>query len=244
MFLCVLTDVHPEASRMTVAVGSMKVVVPAKTILSELPAKQGSTSVTLRYVSNTGNLQIMTSAALEDDIKKTLVKLEKDYADWQRAPADAKPVVEVISPAVFYFHTSTLGLGIKEPMSEDENIDIGKQRTRIPTSESYVAAMNAIVENVELSLTEYPDVRRKLLNVIRKQFLAEAKQQSVQSVLQRRQVCRQHTAQQQPSQHLAFPQQTLLNLVEQQHIRHMSDHGCSASRIAAPCREYEDWTIG
>ena len=59
-------------------------------------------------------------------------------------------------------------------MSEDENIDIGKQRTGIHTSESYVTAMNAIVENVELSLTEYPDVRRKLLNVIRKQFLAEA----------------------------------------------------------------------
>ena len=77
MFLRVLSDDHPQHSDMTAASRKMKVVVPANSILAEPSAREAATRVTLTFFSNIGNLQIQTSAILEDDISEKLVKLEK-----------------------------------------------------------------------------------------------------------------------------------------------------------------------
>ena len=55
--------------------------------------------MTWQYVANTGNTQAMTTAALEDEVRGLLVKLEKVYVEWQKAPSNAKPKLEMESPA-------------------------------------------------------------------------------------------------------------------------------------------------
>ena len=62
----------------------MRVSVPAKTVLSDLPLKQEKAKVTLQLVVNTGNIQIMTVASLEDRILRMLVGLEQDYVKLMR----------------------------------------------------------------------------------------------------------------------------------------------------------------
>ena len=56
----------------------MRVSFPAKTVLTNLPLKQEKARVTLQLVVNTGNIQAMTVASLEDRILRMLVGLDRD----------------------------------------------------------------------------------------------------------------------------------------------------------------------
>ena len=62
----------------------MRVNCPAKTVLSNLPLKQGNARMTLPLVVNTGNIKIMTVASLENRILRMLVNQERDYVKWMR----------------------------------------------------------------------------------------------------------------------------------------------------------------
>ena len=64
MFLRVLTNAHPDASEVVVTADKMKVVVPARAILLDPPAREGATRITLLFTFRTGNVQIRTRAAL------------------------------------------------------------------------------------------------------------------------------------------------------------------------------------
>ena len=79
-----LTDVVPTESSTTAAQGRMRVSIPAKTVLSDLPLKQEKATVPLQLVVNTGNIQIMTVASLEDRILRMLVNLERDHVKWMQ----------------------------------------------------------------------------------------------------------------------------------------------------------------
>ena len=82
-FLEGLTDLDTAESS-TAREGRMRVNCPAKTVLSNLPLKQGIARVTLHLVVITGNIKIITVASLEDRILRTLVNLERDFVKWMR----------------------------------------------------------------------------------------------------------------------------------------------------------------
>eukprot|EP00959_Pyramimonas_sp_CCMP1952_P371080 7771192-Pyramimonas_sp.AAC.1 len=98
-FLLGLVDVHPDVSSCEESEARVKVRVPAKTLLGAVQAKKGNTPVTLQHAANTGNIQVMTGVALEDEIRDKCKMLERAYASWQRAPLDQKPKLEIKSPA-------------------------------------------------------------------------------------------------------------------------------------------------
>ena len=50
----------------------------------EVSAEEGSTKVTLAYHNSTGNIQVMTSAALEGIMLKTLTGLAGQYSRYVR----------------------------------------------------------------------------------------------------------------------------------------------------------------
>ena len=104
---------------------------------------------------------------------------------WQRAGADAKPFVEIASPAVQYFQDRTLGLGIKWSDSEPDDEVKSLEKSGLPGSESYVAAITAIIQNVELSLIEFPNVRKQLLSIIYANYVPAVSQQFVDQILHR-----------------------------------------------------------
>ena len=70
---------------------------PAKAVLFDLPLKQEKAAkVTLQLVVNTGNIQIMTVASLEDGVLRTLVDLERDHVKidaWRVAHGHEEPVL-------------------------------------------------------------------------------------------------------------------------------------------------------
>ena len=83
-FLEGLTDVEPTESSTTAAEGRRRVNFPAKTMLFNLPLKQEKARVTLQLGVNTGNIQNMTVASLEDSILRMLVDLMRIGRDRQR----------------------------------------------------------------------------------------------------------------------------------------------------------------
>ena len=93
-FLFGLMDVYPDLSSSVVAQSKIRVKVPVKTIVEGAQAKKGNIMVTLQYVVRTGNAQVWTAAAVEDEIRAQLVTLEKAYVAWQSAPLDSKPKLE------------------------------------------------------------------------------------------------------------------------------------------------------
>jgi len=58
---------------------------PVKTLLSDLRAKEGNGRMTLTFHDNTGNIQIHSSAAVEDELKEFLAELESWYVEVCRA---------------------------------------------------------------------------------------------------------------------------------------------------------------
>jgi len=58
---------------------------PVKTLLSDLRAKEGNGRLTLTFHDNTGNIQIHSSAAVEDELKEFLAELESWYVEVCRA---------------------------------------------------------------------------------------------------------------------------------------------------------------
>ena len=58
---------------------------PVKTLLSDLRAKEGNGRMTLTFHDNTGNIQIHSSAAVEDELKEFLAELESWHVEVCRA---------------------------------------------------------------------------------------------------------------------------------------------------------------
>ena len=57
---------------------------PATSVLVDLPLKEGHARVILWLVGTTGNGRMVTSAAVEDDVLRTLIDLERDNVKWMR----------------------------------------------------------------------------------------------------------------------------------------------------------------
>ena len=145
-FLFGLIDVYPDQSSAVVAESKIRVKVPVKTILGGVPAKKGNIMVTLQYVIRTGNTQVWTAAAVEDEIRAQLVTLEKAYVGWQSAPLNNKPKVEVKSPATQFFR-----------IKAEKAI---KKQAGLPTEEEYAEAMDQIQEFITASLDPFPGIGR------------------------------------------------------------------------------------
>ncbi|CAK0792131.1 unnamed protein product, partial [Prorocentrum cordatum] len=159
-FLLGLVDVYPDVSSYVESEARVKVRVPAKTLLGAVQAKKGNTPVTLQYVANTGNIQVMTGVALEDEIRDKCKMLERAYASWQRAPLDQKPKLEIKSPATEFFRNNTVKASKKE-IEQD-----GDEKITLPDDEGYSEAMDAILESVGWSLSEYPVMRDRILKTL------------------------------------------------------------------------------
>ncbi|CAK0862474.1 unnamed protein product [Prorocentrum cordatum] len=159
-FLLGLVDVYPDVSSYVESEARVKVRVPAKTLLGAVQAKKGNTPVTLQYVANTGNIQVMTGVALEDEIRDKCKVLERAYASWQRAPLDQKPKLEIKSPATEFFRSNTVKASKKE-IEQD-----GDEKITLPDDEGYSEAMDAILESVGWSLSEYPVMRDRILKTL------------------------------------------------------------------------------
>ena len=222
MFLSVLTNVHPDASEAVVTTANMKVVVPAKAILLDPPAREGATRVTLRLVFSTGNVQTQTSSVLEAAILEKLRMLESIYVNWLRAPPDAKPTVQIVSPVVNFFQAGT-HRAFKESVLEDRNVDNADWHMHLPSSAAYIAGMMSILGYVDLTLIDYPQIRSKLLAMITEQFVPDAKRQCIQQVLLHGDALLDQDARQQAMSQQALQQQ--------------------ASSAGVQSRDDENWTI-
>ena len=217
MFLRVLTNVHPDASEVFITADKMKVVVPARAILLDPPAREGATRITLLFTFRTGNVQIRTRAALEVVILERLIPLEKFYVSWLRAPADAKPPVQIASPVLelLQAHThrcSETTAGVIETISDAD------VQMNLPCNDDFTSRMVSILRYVDHTLVDYPQVRNKLQAVITKQFIPDASQDRLgQHVLQ--------------AQVVSSSTEAVL------------DYSQSTSIAGVQCRDYEDWTI-
>ena len=74
----------------------------AKSVLFNRPFKKGNAKVTLLRVVTTGNVQEMTSAALEDDVLRALIDLEGYHVKWMCGET-CWDLWNLYSPALKYF---------------------------------------------------------------------------------------------------------------------------------------------
>ncbi|CAK0881164.1 unnamed protein product [Prorocentrum cordatum] len=168
-FMLGMADVHPEESTTEMAQARVKVRVPATELMAGTPAKKGNVRVTLQYVSIAGNVQVMTTAALEDEVRETLVKLEKMYVEWQDAPVDSKPKMESMCPAVELFRAKT-EMPVKKQLQKEKG-----SRRGVPMDDGCAEAMDTIMESVAWSLVSYSIMRDRVLEAL-KEFLPEENQ--------------------------------------------------------------------
>ena len=136
----------------------VKVQVPVKAFMGEVSAKRGNTKVTLHYVAKTRNIQVIVTAALEEDVFQEIVKLEKQRVQDQSAPPNGKTKGEKQTPA-----------GKVCPDEEEEQRQKSKVlKLCLPTDQAYAAAMDSIADTVTGSLEGYPSMRDQALEAVQK----------------------------------------------------------------------------
>ena len=134
---------------------------PVKAPLAGVSAKKGNAPATLQRVANSGNARAMATAALEGEIRETLVQLEKKCVEWQNAPSHDKPKAEMESPAVELFRAKTEQKAVAKQEAESETPQIN-----LPDDEGYAQAMGTIMESVTWSLEGYPVMGDRILEVL------------------------------------------------------------------------------
>ena len=155
-FLAGRTYVEPAESSTTAAEGRMRVNFPTKTVLSNLPLKQEKARVTLQLVVNTGNIQAMTVASLEERILRMLVDLDRDKVKkWMRRElhVDKK---NPSSPAIRHFR----GQVTTCPNTNSQVLE----------SHEYCEAIIAVANYAMKLLKNFPRERSRLLSVLSREF--------------------------------------------------------------------------
>ena len=104
---------------------------------------------------------MMTTTALEDDIRETLVQLEKKCVGRQNAPSHDKPKVEMKSPAVEFLRAKAEPKAVAKQEAESETPQIN-----LPDDESYAQAMDTTMESATWSLEGYPIMRDRFSAVL------------------------------------------------------------------------------
>ena len=133
----------------------MRVSFPASTVLSNLPLKQQKARVTLQLVVNTGNIQIMTVASLEDRILHMLVDLERDYVKWMRGELHVD-MKNPYSPAIRRF---------RGQLTICPNTN-----SQVPESHEYSEAIAAVADYATKMLENFPRERSRLLSVLSREY--------------------------------------------------------------------------
>lgn len=107
--------------------------------------------MTLNFFEKTGNIHIVTTAAMEDKVCASVEELEQIYSDWQNAGDRSLPLT--INPPCYEVLRSIMRC--KDPehqVKEQEEQKVKGQTMQIPATSEYVVAMFAILSMVEYEL--------------------------------------------------------------------------------------------
>ena len=150
---------------------------------------------------------------------------------WQRAGADAKPFLEIASSAVQYLQDRTLRLGTKWSDSEPDDEVNSVEKSGLPNSDFYIAAITTIIRYVELSLSEFPNVRKQLLSIIYADYVPAASQHCAGQILH--------------GQHALQTMQPTMSIesVAYQHALPVTNQNVSASGAESLRHADDDWAI-
>jgi len=144
---------------------------PVKTLLSDLRAKEGNGRMTLTFHDNTGNIQIHSSAAVEDELKEFLAELESWYVEVCRAGN----YMDVKVPEAYQTVIKSLRLPAwTKTMGVDENTGDGKKVSAapdtIPKTSEYQHGLLRIALQVCAEFQTFPSSRDALLGDMKSHY--------------------------------------------------------------------------
>ena len=144
---------------------------PAKTLLSDLRAKEGNGRLTLTFHDNTGNIQIHSSAAVEDELKEFLAELESWYVEVCRAGnyMDVKvpeAYQKVIKP--LRLPAWTKANGVDEDTGDGKKVSAAPDT--IPKTSEYQSGLVRIALQVCAEFRTFPCSRDALLEDMKSHY--------------------------------------------------------------------------
>lgn len=87
-----LTDTFTDPSELVVAKARVKAVFGAKDLFQKMSAREGN-KVTLNFFEKAGNIQVVTTAAMEDKVCARVEELEKVYSECKNTDDHGRPLM-------------------------------------------------------------------------------------------------------------------------------------------------------